>query len=152
MRAARSVERWSGGAQKQVFGWLSIGTAISGFIGPFAAGLLIDHAGATAGSTTGYRAAFLLMAIFSLLCWLLLRSMTDLPLTGVPKVSKNSITPASLAPCTKLRALLSPEWFHFHRVQLRKNAEQGLRIKVMRHPQPSAWAPRSDHHKRIRRT
>ncbi|WP_441338996.1 hypothetical protein [Polaromonas sp. AET17H-212] len=91
---------------KQVFGWLSIGTAISGFIGPFAAGLLIDHAGATAGSTTGYRAAFLLMAIFPLLCWLLLRSMTVLPLTGVPKVSKNSITPASLAPCTKPRALL----------------------------------------------
>jgi hypothetical protein len=32
---------------KQVFGWLSIGPAVSNFIGPFAAGLLIDHAGAT---------------------------------------------------------------------------------------------------------
>jgi MFS family permease len=70
---------------KQVFGWLSIGTAISGFIGPFAAGLLIDHAGSTADSTAGYRAAFLLMAIFPLACWLLVRNMTELPLTSVPK-------------------------------------------------------------------
>ncbi len=48
---------------KQVFGWLSIGPAVSNFIGPFAAGLLIDHAGATAGALTGYRAAFALMAL-----------------------------------------------------------------------------------------
>ena len=48
---------------KQVFGWLSIGPAVSNFIGPFAAGLLIDHAGPSAGSLVGYQAAFALMAV-----------------------------------------------------------------------------------------
>ena len=46
---------------RQVFSWLSIGPAISNFIGPLAAGLLIDHA--------GFRAAFALMAVLPLLCW-----------------------------------------------------------------------------------
>jgi hypothetical protein len=30
---------------KQVFSWLAIGPAVSNFLGPFAAGLMIDHAG-----------------------------------------------------------------------------------------------------------
>ena len=95
---------------KQVFGWLSIGTAISSFIGPFAAGLLIDHAGPTAGSTTGYRAAFLLMAIFPLACWLLLRSMTELPLTGVPK-DGNALSAMGLLREPGFRNLMLVNWF-----------------------------------------
>lgn len=46
---------------KRVFSWLAIGPAVSNFIGPFAAGLLIDHA--------GYRAAFGLMAALPLATW-----------------------------------------------------------------------------------
>ncbi|EER61447.1 major facilitator superfamily transporter [Acidovorax delafieldii 2AN] len=46
---------------KRVFSWLAIGPAVSNFIGPFCAGLLIDHAGSTAGSVEGFRAA--------LRCW-----------------------------------------------------------------------------------
>ena len=64
---------------KQVFGWLSIGPAVSNFIGPFAAGLLIDHAGATAGALTGYRAAFALMALLSLFTWFWVRHARELP-------------------------------------------------------------------------
>jgi len=95
---------------KQVFGWLSIGTAISGFVGPFTAGLLIDHAGATAGSTSGYRAAFFLMAIFPLVCWLLVRSMTELPLTGVPKADK-AHSAMDLLRDPDFRNLMLVNWF-----------------------------------------
>ncbi len=64
---------------RQVFSWLSIGPAVSNFIGPFSAGLLIDHVGALPGSTSGYRAAFLLMAILPLASWFLVRKTQELP-------------------------------------------------------------------------
>jgi MFS family permease len=64
---------------RQVFSWLSIGPAVSNFIGPFSAGLLIDHVGAMPGSTSGYRAAFLLMAILPLASWFLVRKTRELP-------------------------------------------------------------------------
>ena len=63
---------------RQVFSWLSIGPAFSNFLGPFAAGLLIDHAGSTPNSLFGYRAAFLLMAVLPLGSWFLVRSTQEL--------------------------------------------------------------------------
>ena len=63
---------------KQVFGWLSIGPAVSNFIGPFTAGLLIDHAGPSAGSLAGYRAAFALMAVLPLATWFWVRHTREL--------------------------------------------------------------------------
>ncbi len=76
----RHVGRAAQGATelKRVFSWLSIGPAVSNFFGPFAAGLLIDYAGSIAGDTTGYRAAFLLMALLPLLTWLLIRKVSEL--------------------------------------------------------------------------
>ena len=68
-RAARDATQL-----KQVFSWLAIGPAISNFLGPFAAGLVIDHA--------GYRAAFLLMALLPLLTWLFVRRAEELPQAG----------------------------------------------------------------------
>lgn len=64
---------------KQVFSWLSIGPAVSNFIGPFAAGLAIDHAGSTPGSLEGYRAAFALLALLPLVSWWCVRCTQDLP-------------------------------------------------------------------------
>ena len=64
---------------KQVFSWLAIGPAVSNFIGPFFAGLLIDNAGSTEGSTEGYRAAFALMAILPLATWFWVRDTVELP-------------------------------------------------------------------------
>jgi MFS family permease len=64
---------------KQVFSWLSIGPAASNFIGPVAAGLLIDHAGQTAGDLPGYRAAFVLLAVLPLCTWFLVRRTIELP-------------------------------------------------------------------------
>jgi len=73
---------------KRVFSWLAIGPAASNFVGPLAAGLAIDYAGAQAGDTTGFRAAFLLMAVLSVLTWFWIRSVQDLdpvrPLSGAP--------------------------------------------------------------------
>ena len=56
---------------KQVFSWLAIGPAFSNFLGPFAAGLMIDHA--------GFRWAFLLMAVLPLLSWAMVRKTPELP-------------------------------------------------------------------------
>ena len=64
---------------RQVFSWLAIGPAFSNFIGPFSAGILIDHVGAEPGSLSGYRAAFFMMAILPLASWWLLRRVEELP-------------------------------------------------------------------------
>lgn len=56
---------------KQVFSWLAIGPAVSNFLGPFAAGLVIDHA--------GFRWAFFLMAVLPLVAWLWVRTANELP-------------------------------------------------------------------------
>ena len=83
--ATNAVQRHAGRAVhdateiKQVFSWLSIGPAVSNFIGPFAAGLAIDHAGTTPGSLEGYRAAFALLALLPLVSWWCVRSTQDLP-------------------------------------------------------------------------
>ncbi|MDP4075191.1 MFS transporter [Acidovorax sp. A1169] len=66
-------------ALKQVFSWLAIGPAVSNFIGPFCAGLMIDHAGVIAGDTQGYRAAFALMALLPLATWFWVRDTVELP-------------------------------------------------------------------------
>lgn len=58
---------------RQAFSWLAIGPAFSNFLGPFAAGLVIDHA--------GFRAAFALMAVFPLVCWYWIRTAQEVPLT-----------------------------------------------------------------------
>jgi predicted MFS family arabinose efflux permease len=55
---------------KQVFSWLAIGPAVSNFLGPFSAGLLIDHA--------GFRAAFFALALLPLASWWLTRRVQEL--------------------------------------------------------------------------
>jgi MFS family permease len=69
----RHVGRAAGGSTqlKQVFSWLAIGPAVSNFLGPFAAGLVIDHG--------GFRLAFLLLAALPLLSWAFMRSAHELP-------------------------------------------------------------------------
>ena len=64
---------------RQVFSWLAIGPAFSNFIGPFSAGILIDYVDAGPGSLSGFRAAFLMMAILPLASWWLLRRVQELP-------------------------------------------------------------------------
>ena len=68
---------------KKVFSWLAIGPAISNFIGPFSAGLLIDYVGVWMGGhaadTNGFRGAFLLMAVLPLITWAWIRRTAELP-------------------------------------------------------------------------
>jgi MFS family permease len=82
----RSASQAGGSAQlRKVFSWLAIGPAVSNFMGPFSAGLLIDYAGPVAGSLPGYRAAFLLMAILPLASWLLVQRTREMPSIVLPE-------------------------------------------------------------------
>jgi predicted MFS family arabinose efflux permease len=56
---------------KRMFSWLSIGPALSNFIGPITAGLLID--------ASGFRVAFLGLACLPLMTWLWVRHTVELP-------------------------------------------------------------------------
>jgi MFS family permease len=56
---------------RQVFSWLAIGPALSNFLGPLTAGLLIDH--------SGFRAAFLFLAVLPLANWFWVRRTVELP-------------------------------------------------------------------------
>jgi MFS family permease len=56
---------------KRMFSWLSIGPALSNFIGPLMAGLLIDLA--------GFRVAFFVLACMPLMTWWWVRDTVELP-------------------------------------------------------------------------
>jgi MFS family permease len=60
---------------KQAFSWLAIGPAVSNFLGPFTAGLVIDHG--------GYRLAFFALALMPLVSWLWIRTVPELPPVAV---------------------------------------------------------------------
>jgi MFS family permease len=94
---------------KQVFGWLSIGPAVSNFIGPFAAGLLIDHAGPSAGSLGGYQAAFALMAVLPLVTWFWVRHTRELaPVAPVDGANRPRVLDLLHVPL--MRRLLLVNW------------------------------------------
>jgi len=69
---------------KKVFSWLAIAPAAANFMGPFCAGLLIDHAGRTPGDLAGFRVAFGLLFLLPLLCWWLARSAQEAPSSPPP--------------------------------------------------------------------
>ena len=69
---------------KEVFSWLSIGPALSNFIGPLSAGLLIDH--------SGFRAAFFLMALLPVATWFWVRRTVELPPVTVEPGAKTHNT------------------------------------------------------------
>lgn len=56
---------------KRMFSWLSIGPALSNFIGPLSAGLLIDLG--------GFRVAFFVLACLPLMTWFWVRRTVELP-------------------------------------------------------------------------
>ncbi|MEY4883813.1 MAG: hypothetical protein RIS34_1667 [Pseudomonadota bacterium] len=107
----RHVGRAAVGATelKRVFSWLAIGPAASNFLGPFTAGLLIDHAGAVAGDITGYRAAFLLMAALPLATWLVVRTVAELkPVVVAPGASPTHVWDLLQEPL--MRRLMIVNW------------------------------------------
>lgn len=64
--------------RKQAFSWLAIAPALGNLIGPLCAGLLIDYAGEQPGDLLAYRTTFMVMAVFPLAGWLLLRGVHEL--------------------------------------------------------------------------
>ena len=87
---------------KRVFSWLSLGPAVSNFIGPFFAGLLIDH--------SGFRAAFLLMALLPLVSWVLVHKTRELPAVVVDAAAKPN-TAWDLFNEPMMRRLIVVNWF-----------------------------------------
>ena len=77
----RHVGRISANADqlKESFSWLAIGPAASNFIGPFFAGLVIDHAGAVAGDADGFRACFFMLFLFPFVAWFWIRKTQEHP-------------------------------------------------------------------------
>ncbi len=86
---------------KKVFSWLAIGPSVSNFIGPFTAGLVIDHA--------GFRAAFLLMACLPIVSWLVLRKAPEAP-PAHPKEAGKRPRSWDLLASPLMRRLLLVNW------------------------------------------
>lgn len=86
---------------KQVFSWLAIAPSIANFVGPFLAGLMIDHA--------GFRASFATMAVLALLSWLLVRNTSDIPLHDGPAETDGTSSWDLLAD-PRMRHLLLINW------------------------------------------
>jgi MFS family permease len=78
----RHVGRMSSDANqlKETFSWLAIGPSVSNFIGPFFAGVLIDHAGKTPADADGFRAAFVMLSILPILAWYWIRQVAEQPM------------------------------------------------------------------------
>jgi MFS family permease len=108
----RHVGRAASGATqlRKVFSWLSIGPAVSNFVGPFSAGLLIDHAGPVAASVTGYRSAFFLMAVLPLASWFLVRRTRELAPVAVLADGKQPKA-WDLLGDAQFRRLMMVNWF-----------------------------------------
>ncbi|MDO9406518.1 MAG: MFS transporter [Polaromonas sp.] len=67
---------------KRVFSWLAIAPALSNFVGPFLAGMLIDHAGREPADLLAFRICFVVMAALPLVCWMLARGAHEPPPTA----------------------------------------------------------------------
>ncbi len=86
---------------KKVFSWLAIGPAVSNFIGPMVAGLLIDH--------SGFRVAFFSLALFPLATWFWVRRTVELP----PVASEQDAAPKQVMDLLReplMRRLMLVNW------------------------------------------
>ena len=94
---------------KETFSWLAIGPAISNFMGPFFAGLLIDHAGSTPADASGFRAAFIMLSLMPLVAWYWIRKVQEKPVEpALPEHAKNRVWDLLHAPL--MRRLLLVNW------------------------------------------
>lgn len=94
-------------ALRQAFSWLGVAPALGNFIGPFCAGVLIDHAGYQPADPTAYRTTFIVLALFPALCWLLVRGVRSASVPG-PKTPDSA--PGSLLRMPLFRRLLFINW------------------------------------------
>jgi MFS family permease len=64
---------------RTVFSWIAIAPAAANFLGPLAAGLLIDHAWPEHEGDLNFRVTYGVLALLPLACWLLARRAPALP-------------------------------------------------------------------------
>lgn len=74
--------------RKMFFSWLAIAPAISNFVGPFGAGLIIDHAGQTSGDSLAFQICFGVLAALPIVTWLLIVHVHELPIVPVNPQAK----------------------------------------------------------------
>ena len=98
---------------KTLFSWLALGPAISNFLGPVLAGLLIDYAGVWLGGTTadarGFQMAFVGLALLPILAWLLVRRTAELP-NATPSNAARQPQVWDLLRNPQMRRLLMVNW------------------------------------------
>jgi MFS family permease len=94
---------------KAAFSWLSIGPAISNFLGPVLAGVLIDYAGPEPAHLTGFRWAFLIMAVLPISTWFWVRKIPELP-TQIPPENAETRRALDLLAAPMMRRLLGVNW------------------------------------------
>jgi predicted MFS family arabinose efflux permease len=87
---------------KQVFSWMALAPAIANFVGPFLAGLVIDHA--------GFRACFAAMAVLALGAWLLVRNAQDTPRYAGDEAAAPRDSSWDLLVEPRMRLLLLVNW------------------------------------------
>ena len=80
---------------RQGFSWLAIAPAAANFVGPFSAGVLIDHAGPAAGDLAGFRWAFGALVLLPVAAWMLVRRIPEVPR---PKASPSRSPSRSTSP------------------------------------------------------
>ena len=94
---------------KETFSWLAIGPAFSNFMGPFCAGVLIDHAGAMPADEGGFRAAFIMLTLMPLVAWFWIRKVQEQPVAPVlPEHANNRVWDLLKDPM--MRRLLLVNW------------------------------------------
>ena len=94
---------------KETFSWLAIGPAVSNFMGPFFAGVLIDHAGAMPADEGGFRAAFIMLTLMPLVAWFWIRKVKEQPVAPVlPEHANNRVWDLLKDPM--MRRLLLVNW------------------------------------------
>lgn len=94
---------------RRVFSWLALGPAISNFIGPFFAGLIIDYAGQTPGSDMGYRSALVFLTLLPLVTWGLIHNTAELAPPKAP-VTRGKQSAWDLLQLKDFRYLLIINW------------------------------------------
>ena len=107
----RHVGRMSSDANqlKETFSWLAIGPSVSNFMGPFFAGVLIDHAGQTPADADGFRAAFVMLSILPILAWYWIRQVHEQPMAPrLPEHANERVWDLLHAPM--MRRLLLVNW------------------------------------------
>ena len=96
-------------ALRAAFSWLSVGPAISNFVGPVIAGLLIDHAGPSPAHPIGFRMAFGVLAVLPLITWWIVHQVKEhelRPVTG-DEAPRNAV---DLLRSTMMQRLLLINW------------------------------------------